>query len=79
MNAKATSGHGAISSVGGKHVGGPIETFLAKQTAAKPFMSTADCVCTIAAWSDFEDSAVKASATTEKPTSNRQLPRRDWQ
>lgn len=53
--------------------------FWRKQTAAKPFMSTVDCVCTIAAWSDFEDSAVKASATAEKPTSNRQLPRRDWQ
>ena len=33
----------------------------------------------MAAWSDFEDAAVKASATSDSPSSKRRLPRRDWQ
>ena len=33
----------------------------------------------IAAWSCLEDAAQKASATGPRPSSNRRLPRRDWQ
>jgi hypothetical protein len=31
------------------------------------------------AWSAFEDAAQSASATSPSPSSNRRLPRRDWQ
>ena len=32
-----------------------------------------------AAWSALEEAAVKASATSPRPSSNSRLPRRDWQ
>lgn len=31
------------------------------------------------AWSVFEEAAQKASATSDSPSSNSRLPRRDWQ
>jgi len=49
------------------------------QAAAKPSRQLAVKRSAMAAWSVFEEAAVKASATSERPSSNRRLPRRDWQ
>ena len=43
---------------------------------SRPFSAK---TCSISAWSALEEAAVKASATSPRPSSNRRLPRRDWQ
>jgi hypothetical protein len=49
------------------------------QAAATPTVPSLASVPVMAAWSVFEEAAVKASATSDRPSSNRRLPRRDWQ
>jgi len=45
----------------------------------KVVAATSARTCSISAWSALEEAAVKASATSPRPSSNRRLPRRDWQ
>src|SRR5450756_1263784 len=47
--------------------------------ATKPSRPCSERICLIPAWSDLAEAAVKASATSPRPSSNSRLPRRDWQ
>ena len=47
--------------------------------AAKPARPCAAKIVSMSAWSVLEDAAVKASATSLRPSSKSRLPRRDWQ
>gem|GEM_PF-6966759 len=47
------------------------------QADAKPSRPCSAITSAMAAWSAFDEAAVKASAISPKPSSNRRLPRRD--
>src|SRR5260370_1355614 len=49
------------------------------QAGTKPSRPCSASSCSMAAWSVLEEAAVKARATSPRPSSNIRLPRRDWQ
>src|SRR5262249_41985687 len=53
--------------------------FLRSQASAKAARPCFASTLAIAAWSVFDEAAVKASATSPRPSSKSRFPRRDWQ
>src|SRR5260370_6065601 len=77
--AEAMNGHREVSSVVVSISAAQSRPLPRSHAVAKPSAPQVATVSAIAISSVLEDAAVKASATSERPSSNSRLPRRDWQ